>query len=606
MAEEVGTGYVSLIPSARGFGKRAKAMLKAEMGKPGGAGSDPATVPVKPEIDTLTSTLRAELQKQLQAVARKLTLELKAVADTDGLKAKVEGQLAQLKESLVLAVPTEPGGTEEYRRKLRETLGSVRPVQKIKVEPPDKKTIEQAVRETTRKVASEVTSRGGSEVTQGGGALGRLFVSGFGGTLLNPLIGIPALIVGALASPYAAAVTGGAILAGGGIAAILLGAFALRADEDLKKAASGLGETFNTTLANAAKPLKGPFLQAIGIISTAIKGMGPTLKRAFEILGPSIPKLASGFAGLLQSLRDTGALEKFATAMGPVLDQVAMALPDIGNAISQFMISMAEIGPEAAAGLGIALRTVADVIRVTGDIMVWLVHRIRDIGVAVNWVKEVFSSSGISDAVEGWGIILDGFANTVIGVAKTIEQWWRGLWSGMSSKVSSTVGETVLAARALPGKIVSAVGNLGALLVNAGRNVVQGLIDGIRSRFGGLADAARQMAGTIRAFLPFSPAKVGPLSGSGAPYRSGQIIASDMAAGVHSQLPKVAGAGAELAGVFGVGGSGIGLGARAAASGGLVAQWAPDATGDQLLDALRGLIDIRYGGDPDLALSSRG
>jgi phage-related protein len=103
------------------------------------------------------------------------------------------------------------------------------------------------------------------------------------------------------------------------------------------------------------------------------------------------------------------------------------------------------------------------------------------------------------------------------------------------------------------------VGNLGSLLFNAGVNVVQGLINGITSRIGAVASAASRLAGAVRGALPFSPAKYGPLSGKGAPERSGRKIAQDVArgllkgrAGLHGAMaramPGVPGAGLGLAG----------------------------------------------------------
>ena len=47
--------------------------------------------------------------------------------------------------------------------------------------------------------------------------------------------------------------------------------------------------------------------------------------------------------------------------------------------------------------------------------------------------------------------------------------------------------------------------------VAAGAKIVSQIVKGIRSMFGDLASAAKDLAGTLRSYLPFSPAKVGPL-----------------------------------------------------------------------------------------------
>jgi hypothetical protein len=603
VAEEVGAAYVSLIPSAKGFSRQAKAKLKEEMGR---GGNDPVTVPVKPELDPVSGALRAELQRQLQALAKRVALDLPVGADTDPMRAQLNQQITQLRAALKLEIPTEPGDALEYHRKLRELIDGTRVTQHVKVEP---RGGGGGAGPIDRAFGSDGSSSSESAV-RSGSSLGRLFMSGFGSTLLNPLIGIPAVVIAAIGAPFVAAITAGATLAGGSLALILVGAFGLRADEQLKAAMAGLGETINKTLSDAAQPLKGPFLEAIGIVGQAIKELGPTLKEVFKILGPTIPELARGLAGALKQLADTGALEAFAKVGADALQQLAMALPDIGNALSQFMISMsqAKFGPEE---FGKVLRTLADVIRIAGDIMVWLAARIEDIrainaanaDILMNHVIPAFKTAGqvVADVVGGWLIWIDTFTKTIIAAADTIARWWDGLWNNMGAKVSSTAGAVVGFAHELPGKILSAVGDLGSLLLSAGQNVVQGLIDGIRSKLGALASMASQMASTIRNYLPFSPAKEGPLSGSGNPFHSGQVIASDMAAGVRSQLPRVASAGEQLAGAFGLGGGSLAL-AGAAASSALVADWAPGATGDPVLDGLRELIRFRFRGDPNAAL----
>jgi hypothetical protein len=90
--------------------------------------------------------------------------------------------------------------------------------------------------------------------------------------------------------------------------------------------------------------------------------------------------------------------------------------------------------------------------------------------------------------------------------------------------ISGTVSRVVTFVSKIPGKITTAIGDLGKLLYNAGKAVVQGLIDGIKAMVGAVGTAIGGVASKIRGFLPFSPAKEGPLSGSGSPFIAGQNI----------------------------------------------------------------------------------
>lgn len=522
----MGAAYVSLIPSARGFSKKAKAELTAAMR---GIKDDPVTIPVKPEIESLSGTLTAaRLQEQLRAITRRLALEVP------------------------VRVSAEPADTGEFQRKLRDMVDSTRVTKKVDLD-------------VDKDVDRDIVARSGGRVERAGGSIGRLFTSGFGGTLLNPLIGIPALILAAVGLTALAPVVAGAVLAGGGLAGAVLAGFALRADPQLKDAVVSLGTKINEGLTKAAAPLKGPFLQAISIVGKAIKDIGPDVKEFFKTIAGSgaIQELARGLGGFIRSFSETGALKKFADAIGPALMQLGMALPDIGNALSQFLISMAEVGPEGAHAFGVALRTVADIIRFLGDTIVWFTERGRDLARTLDWIKDrlrdaQYFALTLLLALGGHGQAIEDLKGGIRGIGHEIAELWRSLWDGMSAKVSSTVEASVGFVRGLPGKITTAVGSLGNLLFDAGRNVVQGLIEGIKSKLGALASMASQMAGTIRNYLPFSPAKEGPLSGSGNPFASGQAIATNLAAGVESQLPTVATAADELAGMFGSGGPGAG------------------------------------------------
>jgi phage-related protein len=181
-----------------------------------------------------------------------------------------------------------------------------------------------------------------------------------------------------------------------------------------------------------------------------------------------------------------------------------------------------------------------------------------------NTVKNYFNNGGkqVLTAVKDWWTnvttsftqfqvrIIQGIASWIVGIITrflTLRNqalsYVRGLWSVAGSLFRlgvRTVGNSVRSGlssvltyfRNLPGQIGSALGNLGRLLYDAGRNVVQGLIDGIAAMIGRLASAASNMAGTIRSYLPFSPAKEGPLSGLGNPEQSGRKIAEMVGAGI--------------------------------------------------------------------------
>ena len=51
----------------------------------------------------------------------------------------------------------------------------------------------------------------------------------------------------------------------------------------------------------------------------------------------------------------------------------------------------------------------------------------------------------------------------------------------------------------IPGRIVSALGDVGSLLSNAGRSIIDGLLGGLKSAWGGVTDFVGGIAGWIQA-----------------------------------------------------------------------------------------------------------
>ena len=141
--------------------------------------------------------------------------------------------------------------------------------------------------------------------------------------------------------------------------------------------------------------------------------------------------------------------------------------------------------------------------------------------------------NGAGNAIRSFFVAIGDF---IIGVVTAIGNWFANLWRSITSG-----GQTVLVGwfRSLPGTILGIVGGFGSLLVQAGRNLISGLIQGVRDMIPSLSSVISGAVAAIRRFLPFSPAKEGPLSGAGDPYRSGQEIVNRLGEGMHMGIPSL-------------------------------------------------------------------
>jgi TP901 family phage tail tape measure protein len=122
--------------------------------------------------------------------------------------------------------------------------------------------------------------------------------------------------------------------------------------------------------------------------------------------------------------------------------------------------------------------------------------------------------------------------NTIGVVLDVITGHWSKAWKDLRKLASDQLHDVA-------STIKNVTSNFGSLLYNAGRNVVTGLINGIKSMVGGVGSAIGDVVSEVKNHLPWSPAKKGPLSGSGAPEIGGRNIVKLMAQGILTGAPQV-------------------------------------------------------------------
>lgn len=120
----------------------------------------------------------------------------------------------------------------------------------------------------------------------------------------------------------------------------------------------------------------------------------------------------------------------------------------------------------------------------------------------------------------------------IIGGVKVVVDKIKGFFSQLKAAADAGIGPLIGLVKGIPGRIASALGGLGNLLYNAGRAIVQGLVDGIWSMWGKLWNVGEGLVNMIAGWLPGSPAKRGPFSGKGYVLLRGERISEDLAQGI--------------------------------------------------------------------------
>jgi TP901 family phage tail tape measure protein len=171
--------------------------------------------------------------------------------------------------------------------------------------------------------------------------------------------------------------------------------------------------------------------------------------------------------------------------------------------------------------------------------------------------------------VKYWGDIKKWFSDGVHDV-ESILSWFGSLpgrfrsWLGGAASAVASAGSRVLSwFEGLPGRILHLIEEIPSMLFSSGEHIIESLASGITSAAGSaLSGAMSSVANTIKSFLPFSPAKKGPLSGAGDPGNSGLSIARKVARGIQQNTPLVASAAKSMASAAVTAATGLTAGSR--------------------------------------------
>jgi phage-related protein len=131
------------------------------------------------------------------------------------------------------------------------------------------------------------------------------------------------------------------------------------------------------------------------------------------------------------------------------------------------------------------------------------------------------------------GKIFGAIIQFAIDAATFLGTWIERIIHGIGNAVSSFTKKV----SEIPGRIRRFFENFGALLVNSGRALIGGLIDGVRQKLGELWNILSSVAGRIGGFFGLSPAKEGPLSGRGYIKYRGQHLMQNLVEGIKSEVP---------------------------------------------------------------------
>lgn len=290
----------------------------------------------------------------------------------------------------------------------------------------------------------------------------------------------------------------------------------------------------------------GGLVAGIGLLVAAFV----TALASSEPFRNSLAQIGQAFIGMVTTV--IGALVPMVTTIVEIAAQIVSFLaPIVAFLIQTFSPAFEFIGKTVSDIFGFIGKVISDAVNIITGILNVFLSALRG-----DWEG---AWNGILDVLKG---ILEFIVNTITGafdvvmhifenLAKMLVDIWNnlwngigdfvtGAWNGITKTISDGVGSAVEFVKSMPQKIKDGLGNLGGMLVDSGKALIGGFIDGIKSMLNGAKDAVGGIMKAIGDFFPHSPAKIGPFSGRGYTTHSGRALIGDFAGAIRSGRSQVA------------------------------------------------------------------
>ena len=188
--------------------------------------------------------------------------------------------------------------------------------------------------------------------------------------------------------------------------------------------------------------------------------------------------------------------------IGMALDVISAKVQEIWNGIVAFLTPVLQ-------GIQAFFQTVWTAISTT------ISNALNAIRTAVtniwNAIKSFISTTmnAIHSAVSS---VWNNIKSSVTSIMYTLKSSVVSIWNNMKSAISGVISQILSLITSGFNQAVSFIKGLIGQAFSWGRDLIMGIVNGIRSAIGAVADAARSVADAIRSFLHFSVPDVGPLT----------------------------------------------------------------------------------------------
>ena len=267
---------------------------------------------------------------------------------------------------------------------------------------------------------------------------------------------------------------------------------------------SQIGTTFQTAFQPVVEIVQSQLLPALQPLMSALQNLGnaimPIITAAIQTIAPVLSTLVSNIAQTMSVI---------ATAVTPVINNIAALIQAVLPAIqSAFQICGTYIQGVINAVFPFIQTIVTSVMNVVNAIISTVLAAINgDWSGVWEGIQNIVSSvwNGIKSIVSGAINAVSGVISSVLsGISGIFSSVWNGIkgavsgaWRGITSAVSSGVRSMMNFITSIPSRIMGVFSGAGSWLLSAGKDIIQGLINGIKNAVSGAISAVKDAVGGI-------------------------------------------------------------------------------------------------------------
>lgn len=276
-------------------------------------------------------------------------------------------------------------------------------------------------------------------------------------------------------------------------------------------------------LVTAVQALAGVFVQLAPVIGALLQAVIPFVAQIAGALLPVIVQLVQTLLPPLVAL-----FSGLAPILGQVLAAVMPLIATLAGSLSPLISALGPLLMTLVQGFLQVIGAIAPLLPMLVGILVPVIQTMIPIITQVATLLTGLLASAFK--------IITGVIDVVVGI---LTGDWEKAWDGMQTAASGAVDLVLGIVKGIPDLVLGALGDLGSLLLDSGKALMQGLADGITNGIKWATNAASDAVSAIRDFFPFSPAKRGPFSGRGYTTYSGKALVGDFAGAMTKEIVSV-------------------------------------------------------------------